>query len=116
MDFKLIVALVSDDLTDKVIDKAREMGATGVSVFTSGRGEGLEPSKTFFGMTFEGQIDMILFIVEKHMSRTILEAISEAAGFDKKSGSGIAMQINIEDAIGLKAQLKTIEHEIEDQI
>ncbi len=116
MDFKLIVALASDDYTEKIIDKAREMGATGASVITNGRGEGLNPHKTFLGLTFEGQIDMILFIVEKHLSRDILEGIAEVGDFDKKSGSGIAMQLNIEDAVGLNAQLETIEHEIEDQI
>lgn len=116
MDFKLIVALVSDDCTDKIIDKARETGATGATVITSGRGEGLKPSKTFFGLTLEGQVDMILFIVEQHLSRDILEAISEAGHFDTESGAGIAMQVDIEDAVGLKAQLKTIEHEIEDQL
>jgi len=116
MDMKLIVALVSDDYTDKVIKKAREQGATGATVITSGRGEGLKPAKTFLGLTLEGQIDMILFIVEQHLCRPILEGIAEIGNFDKKSGTGIAMQINIEDAVGLSAQRATIEHEIENQI
>lgn len=116
MDLKAIIVLVSDDYSDKVINKAREEGATGATVITSGRGEGLKPSKTFFGLTLEGQVDMILFIVEKHLSRKILEAIGEVAEFDKKHGTGIAMQLNIEDAVGLKNQMKTIEKEIEDQI
>lgn len=116
MDFKLIIALVSDDYTEDVIEKAREMGATGATVITSGRGAGLKEKKTFFGLTLEGQVDMVLFIVEQHLCRVILEGIAEVGHFDKESGSGVAMQINIEDAVGLKAQLKTIEDEIEDQI
>ncbi len=116
MDFKLIIALVSDDYTEKVIAKARKEGATGATVITSGHGEGLEPAKTFFGLTLEGQIDMILFIVEKHLSRNILEKIAEAGDFDNNPGTGIAMQINIEDAVGMKTQLGIIEKEIEDQI
>jgi transcriptional regulator GlxA family with amidase domain len=64
----------------------------------------------------EGQIDMILFIVEKHLSRNILEEIANTANFDQQAGTGIAMQINIEDAIGMSSQLETIEKEIEDQI
>lgn len=116
MDFKLIVALVSDDYTDKVIDKARAMGATGASVITSGRGEGLKPQKTFFGLTLEGQIDMVLFIVEQHLCRDILEGIAKEAHFDTDSGAGVAMQLDIEDAVGLKTQLHTIETEIEDQL
>ena len=116
MDFKLIVALVSDDCTEKVIKSARKAGATGATVITSGRGEGLSPGRTFFGLTFEGQIDMVLFIVEQHLCRDILEKIAVAGEFDQKSGSGIAMQINIEDAVGLRSQLGTISKEIEDQL
>jgi hypothetical protein len=116
MDFKLIVALVSDDYTQIVIDRARECGATGATIITSGRGEGLKPAKSFFGLTVEGQVDMVLFIVEKHMSRSILEEISRTLKCEEKSGTGIAMQINIEDAVGMTGQLSTIEKEIEDQI
>ncbi len=116
MDFKLIIGLVSDDCTDKVIAKARKMGATGATVITSGRGEGLTPQKSFFGLTIEGQIDMVMFIVERHLSREILEGIAEVAEFDTGSGTGIAMQLDIEDVVGMKAQLETIEQEIEDQI
>ena len=116
MDFKLITVLVSDDYTEKVIERARAEGATGATVITSGRGEGLAPAKTFFGLTLEGQVDMILFIVEKHLSRHILEKIAEVADFDNNPGTGIAMQINIEDAIGMKTQQETIKKEIEDQI
>ena len=116
MDLKMIIALVSDDHTQKVIEKAREMGATGATVITSGRGEGLNPSKTFFGLTLEVQVDMILFVVEKHRSRDILESIEEAGNFEDQSGTGVAMQIDIEDAVGLKGQLETIEKEIGDQI
>lgn len=116
MDFKLIVALVSDDRTEKVIKTAREAGATGATVITSGRGEGLKPSKTFFGLTLEGQIDMVLFIVEQHLCREMLEKIAEAGKFDTTSGSGVVMQLNIEDAIGMNSQINTISKEIEDQL
>ncbi|MCB1557264.1 MAG: P-II family nitrogen regulator [Alphaproteobacteria bacterium] len=116
MNFKLIVALVSNERTEKVIEKAREMGATGATVITSGRGEGLTPHKTFFGLTLEEQVDMVLFIVEQHLSRDILEGIATIGHFETKSGSGIAMQLNIEDAVGLRTQLEAIEQEIEEQI
>ena len=43
MKFKLIVVLVTDEKTDTVIETARECGATGSTVITSARGEGLVP-------------------------------------------------------------------------
>ena len=116
MDFKLIIALVSDERTEKMIKAAREAGATGATVITSGRGEGLHSNKTFFGLTLEGQTDMVLFIVEQHMSRAVLEKVAEAGKFDIKSGGGVVMQLNIEDVIGLKSQYDFISKEIEDQL
>lgn len=116
MKFKLIIALVSDAKTEPVIEAAREGGATGATVITSARGEGLKPSKTFLGLTLAGQVDVVLFLVEQHLSREILETIAKAGHFDDSSGTGIAFQIDIEDAVGLKSQLHAIESEIEDQI
>jgi len=116
MKLKLILALVTDEKTEIVTRTGREAGATGCTVITAARGEGLNPPKTFFGLTLEGQRDVVLFIVEEHLSRHILESIADAAGFEDESGSGIAIQIDIEDAVGLKSQLKEIQREIEDKI
>ena len=116
MKFKLIVVMVTDEKTNLIIDTAREAGATGCTVITSARGEGLEPPKTFLGLTLEGQRDIILMLVEGHMSRQILDTIGELGRFDEKPGTGVVFQIDIEDAIGLASQIKTIEKEIEDEI
>lgn len=116
MKFKLIVTLVTDDLTDLVIDAAREAGATGCTVITNARGEGLKPAKTFLGLSVEGLRDVILLLVEQHMSRRILETLERVCRFDEDPGKGIAFQLDIEDAVGLASQLSTIESEIEDQI
>ena len=59
---------------------------------------------------------MILLLVEGHLSRNILESIATICNFDQEPGSGIAFQIDIEDAIGLASQLETISSEIEDKI
>ncbi len=116
MKFKLIVALVDDHQSETVIKTAREAGATGATVITSARGEGLKPAKTFFGLDLEGQRDMILLLVEGHLSRAILECIADACGFDDTPGSGIAFQVDIEDAVGLASQIDTISSEIEEKI
>jgi uncharacterized protein YaaQ len=116
VDFKLIIALVQDNFTETVIERAREIGATGATVITSAHGEGLHPAKTFFGLTLEGQVDVVLFIVEKHICRKILEGISKTAHFEEQSGTGIAIQLNIEDAVGLTEQLNLIKKEFKDQL
>lgn len=116
MRFKLIIALVDDTQTNAVLDAAREAGATGSTVISQARGEGLEKSKTFFGLTLETQRDMVLLLVEEHLSRTILETIADAGHFDEKPGSGIAFQIDIEDAVGVSHQIKTLSQVVEEEL
>jgi len=112
MKFKLVIVMTQDELTDKAIIAARAKGATGCTVITGARGEGLTPQKSFLGLTVGGQRDMLLFMVEEHHSRQVLEATAEACGFEEKPGTGVAFQIDIEDAIGMKGQMQSIMQEI----
>lgn len=116
MRFKLIMAMVGDERTDAVLHAARAGGATGCTVITSGRGEGLKPERTFLGLELTGSRDVLLFVVAETRAREILETIAEAGRFDEDPGSGIALQIAIEDALGLKTQLPALEHEIEEEL
>lgn len=116
MHFKLIIALVEDDKTDAVLDAARESGATGATVINHARGEGLTRSKTFFGLTLEAQRDMLLFLVEEHLSRDILEKIQRVGEFDEKPGSGIAFQVDVEDAVGVAQQVASLTNVVEDKL
>jgi nitrogen regulatory protein PII len=116
MHFKLIIALVEDSVTDKVIEAARSAGATGSTVINHARGEGVNQSKTFLGLTLDTQRDVLLLLVEEHLSRAILEKISEAGRFDEEPGNGIAFQIDIEDAVGVSHQIKTLTQVIEEEL
>ena len=116
MKLKLIVVMVDVEKTQVVIDAAREGGATGATVITSVRGEGLNPEKTFLGLELSPARDVLLFLVAEQRSRDILEAIATAGNFDDDPGTGIAFQIAIEDAVGLKTQLPTLLHEIEEEV
>ncbi len=116
MHFKLLVALVEDDKTDAVLDAARDAGATGATVLNQARGEGVKKSKTFFGLSLESQRDMVMFLVEEHMSRKILEQIARVGEFDEKPGTGIAFQIDVEDAVGVVHQVQQLSHAVEEEI
>ena len=116
MHFKLLIALVEDSKTDAVINAAREAGATGTTVINNASGEGIEQSKTFFGLTLETQRDVLLMLVEEHLSRHILEKISEAGEFDTQSGAGIAFQIDVEDVVGIPHQMKELTEKVEDKL
>ncbi|ABO23366.1 P-II family nitrogen regulator [Shewanella loihica] len=116
MRFKLIVAFVDETCTDTVLDAAREAGATGATVINHARGEGLEKKKTFMGLGLDIQRDVILWLVEEHMSRSILETICRVGEFDTNPGQGIAIQIDVEDAVGVAHQVEKLSKEIEDQL
>ncbi len=116
MHFKLIIAFVEDDKTELVLEASREYGATGATVINNARGEGLKASKTFFGLTLVTQRDVLLFLVEEHLSRAILEAISAVAEFDSRPGTGIALQIDVEDAVGVMHQVENLTPIIEERL
>lgn len=107
---------MEDGKTDAVLNAAREAGATGSTVINNARGEGVKQSKTFFGLNLETQRDVILFLVEEHLSRQILETIEKAGQFDEKPGTGIAVQIDVEDAVGVSHQIKTLQNIVEEEI
>jgi len=116
MHFKLIIALVEDSKTDQILKATREAGATGATVLNQARGEGIKPTKTFFGLTLEAQRDVILLLVEQHMCRRILETISRVGDFDASPGKGIAFQINVEDAVGVQHQINKLTETVEEEL
>ena len=108
MQLKLIIALVEDERTDRVLEAARADGATGATVITGGRGEGLQPATTFFGLDLTARRDIVLVLVTAARARVILETIRDAGRFETEPGAGIAFQVDIEDAVGLNTQLSTL--------
>ncbi|WP_456415446.1 P-II family nitrogen regulator [Thiolapillus sp.] len=116
MHFKLIIAFVEDCKTDSVMEAARKAGATGATIINNARGEGLNTSKTFFGLSLETQRDVLMFLVEEHMARDILETIAEVGQFEAKPGTGIAFQIDVEDAVGISQQLNVLKEKVREEV
>lgn len=116
MYMKLIVALVPDDKTAAIIEAARKAGATGATVITSVRGEGLKPEKTFLGLELTAKRDVLLFLVAEARAREILERISDTGHFETDPGAGVAFQIAIEDVVGIGSQLPTLMKEVEEEL
>ena len=116
MHFKLLVVFVDDSKTDAVITAARDSGATGCTVINHARGEGLEKHTTFLGLSLSTQRDVLLLLVEEHLSRGILERIAEVGEFDDKPGTGIALQIDVEDAVGVFRQAEELVEIVEEKI
>jgi len=108
MHFKLIIALVEDTETDEIMSAARQAGATGATILSGAQGEGLNPQRTFFGLSLETHRNMLMFIVEEHLSKAVLERIADVGGFENKPGSGVAFTLNVEDTVGLNSQIHAL--------
>jgi hypothetical protein len=55
-------------------------------------------------------------LVEEHLSRGILETIAAAGHFEEKQGSGIAFQIDVQDAVGISHQIRKLSQVVEEEI
>jgi hypothetical protein len=116
MHFKLLIVFVEDSKTEGVLKAAREAGATGCTVVSNARGEGYDAPKSFFGLTLSTQRDVLILLVEQHLSREILEHIGVIGEFDAKPGTGLAVQLDVEDAIGVLTQAEHIAEIVEEQL
>ena len=114
MHIKLILAIFQDKSTDDIMKAAREAGATGCTVISNARGEGLEEAKTYYGLTLATQRDVVLLLVEKHLLRHILEHIGEVGVFDAIPGTGIAVVLDVEDDVGVLHQAQELSEIVEE--
>jgi len=116
MHFKLIIIVVENERTLDILDTARAAGATGSTVLNQARGEGVQPSRTFLGLSIDNQVDVILLLTEEHISKEIMEKVAIAGEFDETPGTGIAFQLDIEDAIGVRRQIEALTDAVEDRL
>ncbi|MCP4707469.1 MAG: P-II family nitrogen regulator [Planctomycetes bacterium] len=106
MQFKVILAPVKTEKTDKVVDAAKQAGATGATIIPA-RGTGIHEAKTVFGLTLEAQTDIIMLLIEEHNVPVILDAIKIAGEFHKP-GTGIAFVLPVDQVVGLESQVEKI--------
>ena len=50
------------------------------------------------------------------MSRSILESIATVGQFDDKPGTGIAIQIDVEDVVGISHQIRELSAVVEEEL
>jgi len=110
MRFKIIFASVKSDITDKIVDAAKKVGATGATIIPA-RGTGIREAKTFFGLSLEAQTDIIIFLLEERLVENVLETIGRVGEFNKP-GTGIAFVIPIDQVIGLESQIEKFKSEV----
>jgi nitrogen regulatory protein PII len=112
MKFKLIVALVEPEITNDVIATAKKSGATG-NVVMSARGTGIEETR-FFGVSVEDKTDVILFVVEEHSVKQIMESVTNENKLHEP-GRGILIVLSIDQVAGLDRQITKIKDKLKSE-
>ena len=113
MHFKIILASVKTDITDKIVDAAKSTGATGATIIHA-RGTGIHEAKTFFGLSLEAQTDIIMFLLEERLVDQVLETIGRVGEFNKP-GTGIAFVLPVDQVIGLESQIEKFRQEVDNK-
>jgi nitrogen regulatory protein PII len=102
MAYKAIVAMIKPNLTDRVVNSAKQVGATGATIIPAS-GTGAKEAKTFFGLSLDIRTDVVIFLAEVEMVQPILCAIEEAGQFSEP-GTGIAFVFAVEQTVGFESQ------------
>ena len=77
-ELKALYIIVNAGFSSKVVDIAREEGATGATIINA-RGSVSKP-KTILGITIDTEKEIVLSVVEKSVAVRIVEKIKEKAG------------------------------------
>jgi len=115
MKFAVLVAILAEELEEKAIDVARRAGAGGVTILDA-RGIGAREKKTFFGLTYEGSQSVLIFVLEKKLSLTVLKTLTAALDLRSQS-KGVVFTIPLEHIAGIDlSQIHQFEERIKDDI
>lgn len=115
MRFSVLIAMLADDLEDKAINIAKRAGAGGVTIMDA-RGIGGEEKKTFFGLTYEGSQSVLLFVLERKLSLTVMKALTTELDLANHS-KGVVFTVPLEHIAGIDTQqINSFQESIKDDI
>jgi nitrogen regulatory protein PII len=103
MKYKVIIAALKPNVTDDVVEAAKECGISGATIMP-GRGTGMHEAKTFLGLTLEMQTDVVLFLAEEHLVKPVMTAIQKAGRLDEH-GTGVVFVLPVEEVAGIKDEI-----------
>ena len=97
---EVIVVIVNEGHSDKVMDAARDAGARGGTICHA-RGSGTKEMEKRYGIVITPQKEMLYILVNENIRDKVMSAINTAAGLDTK-GQGIVFSLPVENISGLK--------------
>jgi len=98
-NFELIVTIVNRGFAEEVVTASKAAGAEGGTIIR-GRGTGVHEKAKLFGIAIEPEKDIILTLIDKSKTETVLAAVSKAVNLNEP-GKGVAFVLNVEKTIGI---------------
>ena len=96
---ELIVAVVDQKYTEKVLERSRVAGATGATILHS-RTIGNKPAEQVIGTTLSQDTATLAFLTTYEYKAKIMEAIRDVAGL-KTDGSAVIFSLPVDNLIGI---------------
>ncbi len=97
--YELIVTIVNKNQSEIVVEASKQAGAEGGTI-VFGRGTGVREQAKLFGITIEPEKELILTLIKRDLTETVLDSIIAKAGLNKP-GKGIAFVLDVEKVVGI---------------
>lgn len=98
--YEVIVVIVNEGHSDKVMDAARDAGARGGTI-THARGSGTKEIEKRYGIAITPQKEMLYILVNEKIRDAVMSAVNKAAGLDTM-GQGIVFALPVDNVSGIK--------------
>ena len=98
--YGVVVVIVNEGHSDKVMDAAREAGARGGTI-AHARGSGTKDIEKKYGIVITPSKEMLYILVNENIRDNVMAAINKAAGLDTM-GQGIIFSLPVDNVSGLK--------------
>lgn len=110
-EHQLIVTIVKKGRAEKIVNAARCAGARGGTII-HGRGVGIHEQKKLLGIPIEPEKEIILTLVHKDKTNSVLKAVVDAGNLEKP-GTGIGFVLDVDKVVGIVHILEQFGEEIE---
>ena len=99
---EVVVVIVNEGHSDKVMDAARDAGARGGTI-AHARGRGTKDIEKKYGIVITPQKEMLYILVNEKIRDAVMSAVNKAAGLDTL-GQGIVFSLPVDNISGIKLE------------
>ena len=99
--YKLIVTIVNQGKSGKVIDVAHDAGASGATV-VNGHGAKV---RFFLGLGLDPEKELVIIVIEEEKAQTVIEAITRGMELESPH-KGLTFMLSLDQIYGFNASIE----------